>query len=35
MIRGVTFFGGMFPENNFESGFTGFSGLLRTSPFWA
>jgi len=28
-------FKGIFPENNFESGFTGFPGLQRTSSFLA
>ena len=29
----VACFLGMFPVNNFESGFTGFPGLQRTSSF--
>ena len=31
--EGVACFWGMFPVTNFESGFTGFPGLQRTSSF--
>ncbi len=34
-LGGDGYFKGIFPENNFESRFTGFPGLYRTSSFLA